>query len=109
MSFWVDGPGPSFLQTRESRNILSARRKVALIIDDLVSFDPFVALHSGVRGLPHLGSLQFFATPLSMVHSPSTSSSMPHLPIRFRTACLMMRLHYLSRCQWASGPIARLV
>jgi pyridoxamine 5'-phosphate oxidase family protein len=42
-SFWVGGPDRAVFDTRKSRNIVAARSKVALVIDDLVSFDPFVA------------------------------------------------------------------
>lgn len=45
--FWIGGPGPSFSRTRKIRNIAAGNRKVALVIDDLVSFDPFIA--RGVR------------------------------------------------------------
>ncbi|HEU5476032.1 MAG TPA: PPOX class F420-dependent oxidoreductase [Actinophytocola sp.] len=45
--FWVGGPGQSFLHTRKSRNLLSGNTKVALVIDDLVSLDPFTA--RGIR------------------------------------------------------------
>jgi len=44
---WIGGPGHVFCRTRKIRNIASGRRQVALVIDDLVSFDPFVA--RGVR------------------------------------------------------------
>lgn len=45
--FWVGGPGESFLRTRKVRNVRAGRCKVALVVDDLPSFDPFVA--RGVR------------------------------------------------------------
>ncbi|MFC7407143.1 PPOX class F420-dependent oxidoreductase [Georgenia alba] len=45
--FWVGGPGSSFLQTRKVRNVVAGGRLVALVVDDLVSFDPFVA--RGIR------------------------------------------------------------
>jgi pyridoxamine 5'-phosphate oxidase family protein len=45
--FWVGGPGASFLNTRKVRNVAGGNRAVALVVDDLVSFDPFVA--RGVR------------------------------------------------------------
>ncbi len=35
------------LATRKLRNILHGNREVALVVDDLVSFDPFVALERG--------------------------------------------------------------
>ena len=45
--FWIGGNGPSVAATRKFTNIDAGRRKVALVIDDLVSFDPFVA--RGIR------------------------------------------------------------
>jgi pyridoxamine 5'-phosphate oxidase family protein len=45
--FWVGGPGESVLRTRKFRNIQAGRHKVALVVDDLVSFDPFIA--RGIR------------------------------------------------------------
>lgn len=44
--FWVGGPGASVLRTRKFRNVAADRSKVAFVVDDLVSFDPFV-----VRGI----------------------------------------------------------
>jgi len=44
---WIGGTGGSFLSTRKVRNITSGHRNVALVIDDMVSFDPFIA--RGVR------------------------------------------------------------
>jgi len=41
--FWVGGNGEAVLGTRKFRNIASGNRKVALVFDDLPSFDPFVA------------------------------------------------------------------
>ena len=47
-SVWIGGPGASFLRTRKVRNILDAgSRDVALVVDDMPSFDPFVA--RGIR------------------------------------------------------------
>lgn len=45
--FWVGGVGASVLATRKFRNIQAGHRKVALVVDDLASFDPFVA--RGIR------------------------------------------------------------
>lgn len=45
--FWVGGVGASVLATRKFRNIRAGRRKVALVVDDQVSFDPFIA--RGIR------------------------------------------------------------
>lgn len=45
--FWVGGVGPSVVDTRKFRNITAGNAQVALVVDDLVSLDPFVA--RGVR------------------------------------------------------------
>lgn len=45
--FWVGGPGASVLDTRKFRNVTAGHHQVALVVDDLVSFDPFVA--RGIR------------------------------------------------------------
>ncbi len=45
--FWVGGGGAPVLTTRKVRNVAAGRVKVALVVDDLVSLDPFVA--RGVR------------------------------------------------------------
>ncbi|GAA4098398.1 PPOX class F420-dependent oxidoreductase [Nonomuraea soli] len=45
--FWVGGSGPSVLATRKVRNVQAGRHAVALVVDDMVSFDPFVA--RGIR------------------------------------------------------------
>ena len=44
---WVGGTGESVLGTRKMRNVAAGRAKVALVVDDLPSFQPFVA--RGVR------------------------------------------------------------
>ena len=44
---WVGGSGESVLATRKFRNVQAGSDKVSLVIDDLVSFDPFVA--RGIR------------------------------------------------------------
>ncbi|WP_020670120.1 PPOX class F420-dependent oxidoreductase [Amycolatopsis nigrescens] len=41
--FWVGGSGPSVAGTRKFRNVLAGHGKVALVVDDLVSFEPFIA------------------------------------------------------------------
>jgi pyridoxamine 5'-phosphate oxidase family protein len=46
-NFWVGGPGDSVLRTRKFRNIEAGHHEVALVVDDLVSFDPFIA--RGIR------------------------------------------------------------
>ncbi|WP_367322292.1 PPOX class F420-dependent oxidoreductase [Streptomyces sp. HUAS ZL42] len=45
--FWVGGPRAEVLRTRKFRNIAGGRRKVAFVVDDLDSIDPFVA--RGIR------------------------------------------------------------
>ncbi|MER6992875.1 PPOX class F420-dependent oxidoreductase [Saccharopolyspora hirsuta] len=45
--FWVGGSGASVANTRKFRNVRDGNPKVALVFDDLVSFDPFVA--RGIR------------------------------------------------------------
>jgi pyridoxamine 5'-phosphate oxidase family protein len=41
--FWVGGAGPSIADTRKFRNVRAGNHKVAMVVDDLVSLDPFVA------------------------------------------------------------------
>ena len=45
--FWIGGSGASVLETRKFRNVLGGNARVALVIDDMVSFDPFIA--RGIR------------------------------------------------------------
>ena len=45
--FWVGGPGEVILKTRKFRNVLAGHVKVALVVDDLLSPDPFIA--RGIR------------------------------------------------------------
>jgi pyridoxamine 5'-phosphate oxidase family protein len=45
--FWIGGAGPSVAATRKFRNVRAGRDKVALVIDDMVSLDPFIA--RGIR------------------------------------------------------------
>ena len=45
--FWIGGPGPSVVATRKFRNVRDGAGQVALVVDDLVSLDPFVA--RGIR------------------------------------------------------------
>jgi pyridoxamine 5'-phosphate oxidase family protein len=49
--FWVGGSGESVLRTRKVSNVRAGRRKVALVVDDLPSFDPFVARGIRVYGV----------------------------------------------------------
>jgi pyridoxamine 5'-phosphate oxidase family protein len=46
-AFWIGGNGASVLATRKMRNVVGGNREVALVLDDLVSFEPFVA--RGIR------------------------------------------------------------
>ncbi len=41
--FWVGGTGEAVRRTRKFRNVLAGNREVALVVDDMVSFDPFIA------------------------------------------------------------------
>lgn len=45
--FWVGGSGPSVAATRKVRNVRAGYRRVALVVDDLVSLVPFIA--RGIR------------------------------------------------------------
>ncbi len=45
--FWVGGSGESVLRTRKVRNVEAGSQRVALVVDDLVSLDPFIA--RGIR------------------------------------------------------------
>ena len=49
--FWVGGSGESVLRTRKVGNVRAGRRKVALVVDDLPSFDPFIARGIRVYGV----------------------------------------------------------
>ena len=50
-AFWVGGSGDSVLSTRKFRNVADGNRSVALVIDDMVSFDPFIARGIRVYGV----------------------------------------------------------
>ncbi len=49
--FWVGGSGESVLRTRRVGNVRAGRRKVALVVDDLPSSEPFVARGIRVHGV----------------------------------------------------------
>jgi pyridoxamine 5'-phosphate oxidase family protein len=49
--FWVGGSGASVLTTRKFRNVRAGNHDVALVVDDMVSFDPFIA--RGIRVYGH--------------------------------------------------------
>jgi pyridoxamine 5'-phosphate oxidase family protein len=48
--FWVGGVGDAELATRKFRNVAAGNDRVALVFDDLVSLDPFVARSLRVYG-----------------------------------------------------------
>ncbi len=48
--FWVGGSGSAVLGTRKFRNVRSGHRQVALVVDDMVSFDPFITRAIRVYG-----------------------------------------------------------
>ena len=48
--FWVGGTGSDVADTRKFRNVRAGSGKVALVIDDLVSFDPFIARSIRIYG-----------------------------------------------------------
>ena len=50
-AFWVGGNGESVLSTRKVRNVVDGNLQVALVIDDMVSFDPFIARGIRVYGV----------------------------------------------------------
>ena len=50
-AFWVGGSGESVLSTQKVRNVVAGGRQVAMVIDDMVSFDPFIARGIRVYGV----------------------------------------------------------
>lgn len=48
--FWVGGSGQTVLDTRKFRNVQSGNQRVALVVDDMVSFDPFIARSIRIYG-----------------------------------------------------------
>lgn len=50
-AFWVGGNGEAVRSTRKVRNVVEGNRHVALVIDDMVSFDPFIARGIRVYGV----------------------------------------------------------
>ena len=48
--FWIGGSGETVLDTRKFRNVGAGNPKVALVVDDLASFDPFIARSIRVYG-----------------------------------------------------------
>ena len=49
-AIWVGGVGAQVLDTRKFRNISAGRAKVSLVVDDLVSIEPFIARSVRVYG-----------------------------------------------------------
>ncbi|MCQ4123297.1 PPOX class F420-dependent oxidoreductase [Rhodococcus erythropolis] len=49
--FWIGGGGQSVLKTKKFRNIGSGQLEVALVIDDMPSFEPFVARGIRIYGI----------------------------------------------------------
>jgi pyridoxamine 5'-phosphate oxidase family protein len=49
--FWIGGSGASVLATRKVRNVRAGCREVALVVDDMMSFDPFIARGIRVYGV----------------------------------------------------------
>jgi pyridoxamine 5'-phosphate oxidase family protein len=48
--FWVGGTGEAVEHTRKFRNVRAGNEKIALVVDDLVSLDPFIARSIRVYG-----------------------------------------------------------
>jgi pyridoxamine 5'-phosphate oxidase family protein len=48
--FWVGGSGRAVLDTRKFRNVQTGNQRVALVVDDMVSFDPFIVRSIRVYG-----------------------------------------------------------
>ncbi|NEE03405.1 PPOX class F420-dependent oxidoreductase [Phytoactinopolyspora halotolerans] len=48
--FWVGGTGSAVVNTRKFRNVLAGNTKVALVVDDMVSFEPFITRSIRVYG-----------------------------------------------------------
>jgi pyridoxamine 5'-phosphate oxidase family protein len=49
--FWVGGSAATVLRTLKFRNIRAGHHEVALLVDDMVSFDPFITRAIRVYGL----------------------------------------------------------
>lgn len=49
--FWIGGSGASVLSTRKVRNVVAGGHEVAMVVDDMVSFDPFIARGIRIYGL----------------------------------------------------------
>lgn len=49
--FWTGGPREEVLRTRKFRNVAHGRAKVAFVVDDLLSIEPFTARGIRVYGV----------------------------------------------------------
>ncbi|NUP19341.1 MAG: PPOX class F420-dependent oxidoreductase [Streptomyces sp.] len=49
--FWVGGPRPEVLATRKFRNVGHGRDKVAFVVDEMISVQPFIARGIRVYGV----------------------------------------------------------
>ncbi|MEU3270196.1 PPOX class F420-dependent oxidoreductase [Saccharomonospora sp. NPDC006951] len=47
---WVGGVGADVVATRKFRNVEAGNHQIALVVDDLVSFDPFIARSMRIYG-----------------------------------------------------------
>lgn len=48
--FWVGGTGETVLRTRKFRNVEAGHEQVAFVVDDMVSFNPFIVRSIRVYG-----------------------------------------------------------
>lgn len=48
--FWIGGSGRTVLDTRKFRNVRAGHHRVALVVDDMVSFEPFIARSIRIYG-----------------------------------------------------------
>jgi pyridoxamine 5'-phosphate oxidase family protein len=48
--FWVGGTGRPVLETRKFRNVRAGNHRVALVVDDMVSFEPFITRSIRIYG-----------------------------------------------------------
>jgi pyridoxamine 5'-phosphate oxidase family protein len=72
--FWVGGTGSAVLGTRKFRNVFSGNREVALVIDDLVSLEPFIARGIRIYGAPRTLSTETgWLVPATTCASPRPS------------------------------------
>ena len=69
-TLWVCGTGEAVLRTRKIRNITAGHRQVALVVDDLPSFEPFIA-----RGIRIYGTAEDPIERVGMV-GPATTSGL---------------------------------